>query len=106
MKTPTLSKEAELLKEFDLHMSIAINPKATDEEWLDNWAKMKAIVSKSFRAGEQSAILAERGQMKTPTQTPILNKCQWCGKEKNEEGKYDDAGNWQCKRCFIEHNAR
>ena len=35
-------------------------------------------------------------------------KCAWCQKEKEgqEEGKYDDASNWQCKKCFIEHNAR
>lgn len=34
-------------------------------------------------------------------------KCQWCEKYKNEEnGRYDDAGNWECDKCFVEHNAK
>ena len=34
------------------------------------------------------------------------DKCQWCGKEKNDEGKWDDAENWSCYECFVEHNAK
>ena len=37
-----------------------------------------------------------------------VNNCAWCGKEReeHEDGKFDDAGNWSCYKCFVEHNAR
>lgn len=35
-------------------------------------------------------------------------ECSWCEKEKDEyeDGKYNDANNWCCKECWIEHNIR
>ena len=30
-------------------------------------------------------------------------KCYWCGKEEDNEGGYDDEGNWYCNECWEEY---